>query len=110
MTTIRDLQREVHALAREKGWWDERTKAPVTVLACLALIHSEVSEAAECARDGDHVMRIVDGKPEGLVVELADTVIRIMDLCDALGLDLEEAIERKHAYNRTRPYRHGRGA
>ena len=47
------------------------------------------------------------GKPEGLAVELADVVIRVADLCGALGLDLAEAIERKHAYNTTRAYRHG---
>jgi hypothetical protein len=49
-------------------------------------------------------------KPEGLVVELADAVIRCMDLCGALGLDLEEAIRAKHEYNLSRPYRHGKHA
>jgi hypothetical protein len=34
-------------------------------------------------------------------------VIRILDLCGALGIDLEEAMRMKHEYNKTRPYRHG---
>jgi hypothetical protein len=46
-------------------------------------------------------------KPEGFVVELADAVIRIADLCGALGLDLAAAIELKHAFNVSRPFRHG---
>ena len=50
---------------------------------------------------------VVEGKPEGFVVELADAVIRIADLCGALGLDLSVAVEAKHAYNVQRPFRHG---
>ncbi len=40
-------------------------------------------------------------------IELADVVIRVMDLCEAHDIDLDEAIERKNIYNTTRPYRHG---
>lgn len=36
-----------------------------------------------------------------------DTVAIVCMHCDALGLPLAEAIEIKHAYNRTRPHRHG---
>ena len=43
-----------------------------------------------------------------MVVELADTVIRIADLCEALELDLENAIRQKHEFNKTRPYKHGK--
>lgn len=47
-------------------------------------------------------------KPEGVAVELADAVIRIADLCGHLGIDLEEVIEIKMAYNEGRPYKHGK--
>jgi hypothetical protein len=46
-------------------------------------------------------------KPEGMVTELADAMIRIADLCGALGLDLAAAIETKHSFNKGREYRHG---
>lgn len=46
-------------------------------------------------------------KPEGELVELADTVIRIMDYCGAKGYDLENAIHLKKEFNKTRSYRHG---
>lgn len=49
-------------------------------------------------------------KPEGFVVELADAVIRVLDLAGALGVDLESAMLAKHDYNKSRPYRHGKHA
>jgi NTP pyrophosphatase (non-canonical NTP hydrolase) len=67
-----------------------------------------VSEVLESYRDG--VMETViseSGKPEGVPSELADVVIRGLDLCGHLGIDLESAIELKHRYNQSRPFRHG---
>ena len=103
---IKTLIEESHSLAVEKGWWDS-PKREIPEL--LALIHSEVSEALEAYRIGevDVMWYRGSGKPEGVVVELADTIIRIADLCGEFGLDLESALTEKMAYNRTRPYRHG---
>jgi NTP pyrophosphatase (non-canonical NTP hydrolase) len=40
--------------------------------------------------------------------ELADTVIRILDLCGARGVDIMQHINLKLAYNRTRERKHGK--
>lgn len=40
--------------------------------------------------------------------EYADIVIRALDQCRRLGIDIQRAIEAKHAYNRTREYKHGK--
>jgi len=103
---IKTLIEESHATAKEKGWWDS-PKREVPEL--IALIHSEVSEALEAYRIGEINTAWYEGngKPEGFVIELADTVIRIADLCGEFGLDLESALTEKMAYNKTRPYRHG---
>jgi NTP pyrophosphatase (non-canonical NTP hydrolase) len=41
-------------------------------------------------------------------MELADAVIRCFDMAYVFGIDLESAIKEKHAFNKTRPYLHGR--
>jgi NTP pyrophosphatase (non-canonical NTP hydrolase) len=46
-------------------------------------------------------------KPEGIASEMADCIIRILDYCAYEGIDIEQAIQLKHEYNKTRPYRHG---
>lgn len=87
---------ECHAIAKEKGWWDsQRNEAEL-----IALMHSELSEALEAMRN--------HGKKEDIAEELADCCIRIFDYCGAHKIDLEEALTKKIAYNKTRPYRHGK--
>lgn len=102
--SMRDLQKEIHKNAVEHGWWT----SPPEIGTLLALVHSEVSEALEDARHGDFRTRIEeDGKPCGFPSELADVVIRVMDISEHMGIDLEKEIITKHKYNKTRPYRHG---
>ena len=116
------LQQQAHEMAVGKGWWPEPRDAygdlrltHKDIVTRLALIHSEVSEAVEAVRDDgvderiDHNFPNADGlgKPEGLPSELADIVIRTLDLAGALGINLRESIERKMAYNAGRTHRHG---
>lgn len=107
---IRELQSRVHSLAVAKGWY-ETNADPMDltwIAARLALVHSEVSEALECVRDGTVVPSVnCGGKPEGLPSELADVIIRVLDLAGSLEIDMQTAIELKHAYNATRKHRHG---
>lgn len=126
-TGLNALTIEIHKNALAHGWWNEPRSFPEI----LALIHSELSEALEEHRDGKPEIYFVaereqddgqiipeirtdwgdgsfDGeKPEGVAVELADAVIRILDYCGHEGIDIEAAILLKHTYNKTRPYRHG---
>lgn len=46
-------------------------------------------------------------KPEGIAIEMADCIIRILDWCGRENIDIEKMIEIKHKYNKSRPYRHG---
>jgi len=96
-----------HGIAQDKGWWESSRSFPE----CLALVHAEVSEALEAYRDGSRCDIIeydeITKKPEGIAIELADTLIRIFDLSAAFCIPLADALAVKIAYNKTRTRRHG---
>jgi len=104
--TLNELCKASHDASADAGWWDStdyKSKVPEKLL----MVHSEISEAVEEYRDGHTYEWVGDnGKPEGLPVEIADAIIRLADLCGALGYDIEDVIARKMAYNKTRGHRH----
>lgn len=93
----------IHQANVKAGWWTNTTTgmpANRNVGEMLVLCVSELSEGME-----GHRKSLMDDKlPHRpmLEVELADCVIRIMDMAGGLGLDLGGAIVEKFAFNQTR--------
>lgn len=84
-----------HRTAKDKGFWDK----PRPTSELLMLIVSELAEALEADRHGDK---------ENFKEEIADTFIRLVDLCGGLKIDLESEVIKKMRVNEKRPRLHGK--
>lgn len=94
LLNIAELASEIKLNADKHG---HTLEAVGGVPAALCLIHSEISEALECYRDD---------KPLG--EELADIIIRTLDLSAKLDIDIGHEIESKMKKNKSRKFKHGR--
>lgn len=89
---LNDLADEVHDIAIKHGFWDNDN-----VPTKLMLIVSEVAEAME-----DH------RRSHDPAEELMDVLIRTLDLCAYLKVDVDREIRNKIMINKKREYLHGK--
>ena len=113
------LQRTAYANTVALGVWDRRRALLHTatvpaesirtcvILEALALVHEEVSEAVSAARHGNPPD---DKIPEftGVEAELADVIIRVLDLAEGFQWRVGEAVLAKLKMNAGRQHMHGK--
>ena len=92
LNKLRDL---CYEMAKEKGFWDAEDNTAIK----LMLIVSELGEACEADRHEDY---------DNFREEIADTFIRLLDLCGHLNIDIEYEIDKKMSVNKKRPKLHGK--
>lgn len=123
---INELRNMCHQNSVDHGFWDEgeeevagnvwiNTK-PWNFGEKIALIHSELSEMFEAWRKNientEKDIEVPDKKlgtrrMTAIEEEMADTFIRLLDLCGKLQIDVGQIILAKMEFNRSRPYMHG---
>lgn len=127
---IKEIAQEIHQNNIAKGFWEDKPHKNVGEL--LMLCVSELSEALEAHRKSKHAnlevyenciksddileedkeiyiqQEFIRNIKDTFEDEIADTVIRLFDLSEGLGIDLEKHIRLKLDYNKTRPYKHNK--
>jgi NTP pyrophosphatase (non-canonical NTP hydrolase) len=99
-----ELSNELHETAVEKGFWPEEVD-DIFVTKQLMMIVSEAVEVMEAIRK--------DKGKDAIADEMADIIIRTLDLHAGLiehgytDVLLDDAMEKKTSFNKTRPERHG---
>lgn len=116
---VNDYSETIHVQNAEKGFWDKRGAMYMsarnlyginyahylTAADCVALIHGELSEGIEALRKP--AFPINSTEKDSFGGEMADAVIRIMDLCAFFGIPIGDAIVARAQHNTTRPHMHG---
>lgn len=122
------IQARVHQQAIDNGWWEDYHDIRAAInnwgvevcahndqvfqkawqLSKIALMHSELSECVEGIREkiptpDQHCSEFTQQE-----IEIADVIIRAMDLAQGFDWHIAEAIIAKMRYNATRPYKHGK--
>lgn len=116
---LNNLSKVIHQDNVERGFYDD----PRQIGTLLMLIVSELSEALEADRKDRHcpitvyalnddgtlnVDKFKETVKDTFEDEIADTFIRLFDLCGYLNIDIEKHIALKLEYNKTRGYKHGK--
>lgn len=117
------IQKKIFENNKAKGFWDK----PRETGTLLMLVVTELSEALEADRKGLNARLDIFGQyykedlspyqytelfdetiKDTFEDEIADAIIRLLDICGANNIDIERHINLKLAYNKIRKRMHGK--
>lgn len=124
MQTINSLRDLIYKNAKAKGFWDQERN----IGEALMLVVTELAEALETHRAAGSIKPVDEMVKQAMLEmhddefkehfalmvkdsfqdEMADTIIRVLDLCGGLDIDIEWHIAAKMRYNSTRSRLHGK--
>lgn len=113
---LNELAREIYDINESKGFWDDpfADENELTVPAKIMLIVDECSEALQVHRevyddaDEDLVSKMTPMQEDDFTEELADVIVRTLDLAAAYDLDIGSSLIAKIEKNRSRPHKHNK--
>jgi len=92
---LNKLCKDIALWREEKGFETGWSNMPEK----LMLVVTELSEAMEALRHDDK---------QNFKEEIADTYIRLCDICGSVDIDIESEITSKMEVNKNRPHKHGK--
>lgn len=117
---MNELAKKIHENAIRHGFYDNKRETGTLLMLCV----SELSEALEADRkniradlnafdSSCNVGESFNGAFERTIKdtfedEIADTIIRLLDLCGYYNIDIDEHIRLKMKYNEMRQHMHGK--
>lgn len=116
IASLNSLASVVHENAKEKGFHDEQD-IDKFVASQVCNMHAELTELWDSFRAGtesdycdktDKMERLCLHPLTNKEEELADIIIRALDVSQRLGIDIGRAVVSKHLYNTTRERMHGK--
>jgi NTP pyrophosphatase (non-canonical NTP hydrolase) len=96
---IKELEAQMHEFVGEMGWYDAdspRFQSPKNLAMSLAIEAAEVLEHFQWQEQAADTAELAG--------ELADVALYLLQLASVSGIDLEQAIVDKLAYNRQRKW------
>lgn len=121
---LNTISKAIHEGNVRQGFYDDKPSRDRQLL----LIITELAEAVEADRHGKHcslssnalltLLKFEDDKyfksqfknevKDTFEDEIADTLIRLFDVCGYLDIDIDKHISAKVRYNSLREYKHGK--
>jgi NTP pyrophosphatase (non-canonical NTP hydrolase) len=101
---LNKLSKQIYEANKEKGFWDKERN----VGELLMLVTSELGEAMEAHRKGNFTNPKGTFQKDTFEDEIADAIIRLLDMAGGLNIDIDFHVFAKLEYNKSRPKLHGK--